>query len=199
MAEKVKDDFRKIIDGCILLNQSSWREFIHRYDRVLTGTIVNFQGKDEADDVFQKVLLKLVEKDFFLLRNFRGSTEAEFRSYIIQITKNLLRNENRSFFRRRESFLLENEELDLALIKKSEEAWKKAEENLIYREMFEKFEGLLQNLDLKSREIIYFRLRGLKFREISKILGIKINTVLSLNKRALEKIKASREFPNFLQ
>lgn len=192
MTDRSDNDFRRILDGCILSNESSWREFIHRYDRILTGTILNFQIKREADDILQKVLLKLVEEDYRLLRTFRGNTEAEFRSYLIQITKNILRNENRSFYRKRESFFIEESELDRALIRRSEEVWKRAEEDSYLREVYEKFEHLLSNLDLKSREVVYFRLQGLKFREISEITGMKLNTVLSLNKRALEKIRALR-------
>ncbi|PJZ28306.1 RNA polymerase sigma factor [Leptospira kmetyi] len=199
MTERTNEEFRRIIDGCILSNESSWREFIQRYDRILTGTIVNLNGKNEAEDIFQKVLIKLVEDDFRLLRNFRGSTEAEFRSYIIQIAKNTFRNEYRINSRRRESSFVENEELDRALIRKSWEVWERSEANRLYHEMISNFEDLISNLDLTSREVIYFRFRGLKYREISEILGMNLNTILSIHNRAVKKIKALKEISDTLQ
>ncbi|EMM84161.1 RNA polymerase sigma factor [Leptospira interrogans] len=199
MTNRSNEEFRRIIDGCILSNESSWREFIQRYDRILTGTIVNQNGKDDAEDIFQKVLIKLVENEFRLLRNFKGTTEAEFRSYIIQIVRNTLRNEYKSHSRRRESSFIENEELDRALIRKSWEVWEITETNRLYHEMISNFEDLILNLDLKSREVIYFRFRGLKFREISEILGMNLNTIISLHNRALKKIKAFKEKSDSLQ
>ncbi|XDD52209.1 RNA polymerase sigma factor [Leptospira sp. WS92.C1] len=199
MTDRSNEEFLRIIDGCILSNESSWREFIQRYDRILTGTIVNLNGKDDAEDIFQKVLIKLVEDDFRLLRNFRGSTEAEFRSYIIQIAKNTFRNEYRINLRRRESSFVENEELDRALIRKSWEVWEKSEANRLYHEMISNFEDLISNLDLTSREVIYFRFRGLKFREISEMLGMNLNTILSIHSRAVKKIKALKETSDTLQ
>ncbi|MCG6192296.1 RNA polymerase sigma factor [Leptospira sp. FAT2] len=199
MTNRSNEEFRRIIDGCILSNESSWREFIQRYDRILTGTIVNLNGKDDSEDIFQKVLIKLVEEEYRLLRNFKGSTEAEFRSYIIQIAKNTLRNEYKSNQRRREASFIENEEMDQAMIRKSWEAWEKSEADRLYQEMFSNFEDLISNLDLTSREIIYFRFRGLKFREISEMLKINQNTVLSMHSRAVKKIKTLIENSDTLQ
>ncbi|AGS80671.1 sigma-70, region 4 [Leptospira phage vb_LkmZ_Bejolso9-LE1] len=160
---------------------------------------MNQNGKEDAEDIFQKVLIKLVENDYRLLRNFKGSTEAEFRSYIIQIARNTLRNEYKSHSRRRETPFFENEELDRALIRKSLEALEKSEANQFYHEMISNFEDLILNLDLTSREVIYFRFRGLKYREISEILGMNLNTIISLQSRALKKIKALKEKSDSLQ
>lgn len=51
--------------------------------------------------------------------------------------------------------------------------------------------SMLGSLDKLSRRIIDLRNDGLKFHEIAKMLGMNLNTVASIYRRSLQKLKQS--------
>ncbi|OPX28018.1 MAG: hypothetical protein B1H08_06695 [Candidatus Omnitrophica bacterium 4484_171] len=133
--------------------------------------IVN--NTSDAEEVTQDVFMKIYKS----LRNFRF--ESSFKTWVYRITANTAINTYKKISKESKH----RGDYDIALKThaaddKTEECFKK-EEN-------EKLLGyLLDKLSIKQRSCIVLReVEGLSYEEISKVLGININTVRSRIKRA---------------
>lgn len=78
-------------------NEEAWKEFFHRFDESIHRMVVAalrkyFQAgsENEASDLVQQVYVRLIENDYRALRNFRGTTETDFRAYLARICYNLI-------------------------------------------------------------------------------------------------------------
>ncbi len=68
------------LDGCLSGNQQAWTDFTRRYAGVVHGAVKRvIQGRmhrasnDDIQDVAQNVFVRLVKKDFHLLRRYDAS------------------------------------------------------------------------------------------------------------------------------
>jgi DNA-directed RNA polymerase specialized sigma24 family protein len=86
-------ELQEVLVGCIFGKESSWKQFIFRYNPLITGTSYRYgKGLVEADEVSQLVFETLLKNQCEKLRAFKGRTDAEFTSYLFRITRNITWN-----------------------------------------------------------------------------------------------------------
>jgi len=114
----------------------------------------------DADDVAQEALVRALKK----MRLFKGLGRLE--GWLAKIAFNLAKNHIRSVSRKRESALLDHDEL------KREE--RSPEEQLEQTARKKKLYATIAHLPPKQKDVVELRLIGhLSFAEISNVLGIK--------------------------
>lgn len=135
-------------------------------DTIYRLAMTRTKNKENSDDVFQEVFLRLSKK----IPEFE-TTEHE-KAWIIRVTINCSKNITSLF--NKQTILLETTE-------------KSVEENI---EINDDTYYLVQRLPLKYRTIIYlYYYEQYKINEISKILKMNENTVKSILARGREKLK----------
>ncbi|MCS7243487.1 MAG: sigma-70 family RNA polymerase sigma factor [Candidatus Calescibacterium sp.] len=127
--------------------------------------------KNEAEDLVQQTFLKISEN----VHNLKNIHKAP--SYIFKIAQNLvvdtLRNKNKSYLPNKDLEKTKNYEKDV--------------EQKIQDEI--EFEKLISQLNKDEKIIIRMKIvDNLTFKEISEILNININTVISKFNRAVKKL-----------
>ncbi|MCL2383578.1 MAG: RNA polymerase sigma factor [Oscillospiraceae bacterium] len=143
-------------------------------DMVYRLAMARTKEKENAEDVYQEVFLRLSKK----IPNFE-STEHE-KAWIIRVTINCSKNILSSKHLKHNVELKENIYDDNTVPDKNDEA------NDLY--------CVVLDLPLKYRTVIHlFYYEGYKIEEISKILKTKENTVKSWLSRARERIKTKME------
>jgi len=133
--------------------------------------IVN--NASDAEDITQDVFMKIYKS----LGRFRF--KSSFKTWVYRITVNTAINTYKSVSK--ESKHRGN--YDIAL--KTQPADDEAKERVERKEKEELLKSLLDKLSIKQRSCIVLReIEGLSYEEISRVLGININTVRSRLKRA---------------
>ena len=180
-SEKSTISISNLIDKCIDGDRASWELFFINFHRLVTG-VVNQRSFSSKEDTVQIIYLKLLEDDYKLLRKFHGTSYGEFLLYLKEICKNIVRDENKKY-QKKTRLLEENSFNESKLIdpKSIEPPGEEGEKELL-------FEKIMQ-LELGFREVMILKVNGYKAREISEILDIPLNTVLTRVKRSIEKIK----------
>ena len=128
------------------------------------------------------IYLRLVENDYKILRKFNGNSYGAFFLYLKEISKNVVREENKKNFQQNKITDPFNYNEDNLI----------DPQTLINNDSEEDLSLLLEKimqLDIVFREVLTLRYLGYKSREIAEILNIPLNTVLTRIKRASEKIK----------
>jgi RNA polymerase sigma factor (sigma-70 family) len=171
----------ELLQSCMQGNRKSWDLFFDKFHRLITG-VVNQKSSENIDDTIQLIYLRLVENDYKVLRKFNGNSYGAFFLYLKEISKNVVREENKKNFQQN----------------KITDPFNYNEDNLIdpqtlinndSEEDLNLLMGRIMQLDLAFREVLTLRYLGYKTREIAEILNIPLNTVLTRIKRASEKIK----------
>lgn len=130
--------------------------------------LVRTKTKENSEDVYQEVFLRLARK----LPKFES--EEHEKAWLIRVTINCSKN------------LLNSKFLKVTTELKDEIPFETKERHDIYY--------AVQELPLKYRTIIHlYYFENYKINEISKILGMKENTVKSRLKRGREKLKEQME------
>lgn len=85
---------RKLIARCLDGAEGAWEDFIDRYLALITHVVnesaeMRIQGvsQQSRDDIVAEVLLSLVDKDFAILRRFRG--QSSFGTYLVVVTRRI--------------------------------------------------------------------------------------------------------------
>ncbi|EMM98553.1 RNA polymerase sigma factor [Leptospira noguchii] len=185
-------DFRTIINGCLMGNSKGWKEFLLAYDRLLNGIVIQTFGRRDSEDIVQRIIEELIKDDFRLLRQFTGESEIAFKVYLKNIGRNVARNEFRKLLKRREATDWQDNEVEIVMGKQAEEAWQKGESEAHYRELSNEFESLIEKLDFTSRQVILYRRKGYKHREIAVMMAMPLGTITSLCNRAIVELKKFR-------
>lgn len=180
-------ELRKMLDGCIFGKESAWLLFFERYHSLLTGSIYMFgRGKLEVDEVSQNVYESLLKNHCEKLRTFRGKTDAEFTSYLYQITKHITWNRLKAKLKYDAKFTL-FPDLDALFSAKQEDLLAISESN--YKDQIL---HAIDQLAEDQRAILTLRLEGFKFREIAKSLDLPLGTVLARVKKSRKNLKNFR-------
>ena len=169
----------ELLQGCMEGNRKSWDLFFDKFHRLITG-VVNQKSSENIDDTVQLIYLRLVENDYKILRKFNGNSYGAFFLYLKEISKNVVREENKKNFQQNKitDNYVEDNLIDPQTLINND-----SEEDLNH------LMDRIMQLDLAFREVLTLRYLGYKTREIAEILNIPLNTVLTRIKRASEKIK----------
>jgi|GEM_PF-449476 len=175
----------------IARDESAWREFLSRYRAIIYGSILKTLDlrrapEEQAEDIFQEVLLKLLADDCRALRRFQG--RAQITTWLARIAINATIDAIRQRRARRELSPPGDDEANSA-----EEVLKRipVEPRILEQAVSRNLAGrLLEVLGEEDRLILkmYF-FAGLKEREIADLLDVPLNTLSSRKARALEKLR----------
>ena len=188
---------RKLLKGCLNRAPGSWNDFVDRYLSLIYH-VIGYSAHvrsvrlrpEETEDVAAEVLLKIVSKDFKVLREFRGT--ASLATYLTVIARRICvaelarRAKARKTGSGGEIRLPEPESDDPAA-----HQWLESQEEV---------EKLLRRLSGKDREIVrLYWLEGRTYEEISAEVDMPVNSIGSILSRARAKlraaVKASGEVP----
>jgi RNA polymerase sigma-70 factor (ECF subfamily) len=171
----------ELLQGCIEGKRKSWDFFFEKFHRIITGVIFQ-KSFDNSEDTIQLVYLRLVENDYNLLRKFNGNTYGALLLYLKEVAKNVVREEYKKNFNKNKITDtlngIEHNIVDPQTLNDND-----SEEDINF--LFEK----IMELDFDFRIVLTLRYLGYKTKEISEILDIPLNTVLTRIKRGIEKLK----------
>ena len=155
---------------------------IGKYRQPLFGFIVNMtQGRDEADDVFQEVWLRVIRKHAkYKHGNFCG--------WLVRIAHNVIIDRSR---RRKPDVSLDEEKdggFSLGQVIPGNEP--EPATKLMSRDLGAKMTEAVNALPSEQKEVFLMRAQaGLSFKEIAKTQKVSINTALARMQYALGKLR----------
>ncbi len=163
--------------------------FVKRYGPLISGILLKFHDLEpaEREDLQQEVLLTLFDHG---LREFRGSTDHEFRYYLKTIVENkaksLLRLHSRRF--EKSGVFASTEEEGTEAFDPPDQSYG-PEETAIARDVLKKIRGCMSDIPLIDQEIFWMRQRDISYADIRKPLGLPMGTVATKFRRAMAKIE----------
>lgn len=165
-------DEREMIIKCISGDEEAWEEFLRKYKKLMEKivyTTLDRKGykftKQDIEDIIQNVILALINKNYYYLRRF--NFKCKFKNYLAKV----IISKCSDFIRKGKKFKIEKET----------EVIINSEEKIYQEQMFKKFSDIHPQAALLLK---LFYKEEMKYREISEILKIPINTVSSRLNRA---------------
>jgi len=132
--------------------------------------------KDVAEDVVQDVFLSFAQS----ARRLR--VDGNLRAYLATSVANRVRNRLRDD-RRRQHVSLDSPEA-IASVEKNPQQW------VTYSEDMQRVNDALEQIPYEQREVVLLRVHGrMRFKAISKLQNVSINTVQSRYRYAMEKLR----------
>lgn len=176
---------QSLVEKCQKKDSKAWHKFINLYASLIYKkihkTLITYNLhnslKQEIDDIFQEVFIKI----FHSLENLKNPESLE--KWIIQVSFSVTIDYIRTFLRHTKEIPLEP---DQEFVDEKTKIVQEIEKH----EILEKIERCVQKLPPKEQLVIrLFYEQGLKYREISNLLGLTIGGVGSLKTHAEKKIK----------
>ncbi|NOY80971.1 MAG: sigma-70 family RNA polymerase sigma factor [Kiritimatiellaeota bacterium] len=173
-------DLNEASDGCLIEayrsgNEKAFEALYNRYRRQLFSYLNRvLPGRGAlVDDLYQQTWLRIIES----LPAYRE--EQKFLSWAFRIAHNLAVDNFRREARREEV------EIDERIADETDPPWSRMDR--------EALKGLLaeaiQDLPEDQREVLLLRQQGIAFKEIARIQGVSINTVLGRMHYAVRKLR----------
>ena len=159
---------------------------IRHKDKVFRFIMSKVKDVDLANDIFQEVFIKVINK----LREGRYNEEGKFISWVMRISHNMVIDH----FRReaRVKMIRPNDEYDI--FNTIGEEVECAESDVIKMQVFNEVKDLITYLSDEQREVVQMRYySGMTFKEISEECGISINTALGRMRYALINLRKLKE------
>lgn len=160
-------------------------EILLRYKNDLFAYFLYIIGnEEEANELFQETFIKAIVN----IQKGLYKPQGVFRYWILRIAHNTVSDKMRKLDTR----LLKdaNRDNDLTLLNCDEMTVDSYEGEMIRNQTFKELHELVDSLPAKQRELIYLHyFEGLKFREISDITGISINTALGRMRYAIQNLR----------
>jgi RNA polymerase sigma-70 factor (ECF subfamily) len=162
------------------------RLIIRHKDKVFGFIMSKVKDVDLANDIFQEVFIKVINK----LREGRYNEEGKFISWVMRISHNMVIDH----FRReaRVKMIRPNDEYDI-FNTLGEEA-ECTEDDMVRSQVFNDLKMLIRYLSDEQREVLEMRYyAGMTFKEISEECDISINTALGRMRYALMNLRKLQE------
>jgi len=162
------------------------RLIIRHKDKVFGFIMSKVKDVDLANDIFQEVFIKVINK----LREGRYNEEGKFISWVMRISHNMVIDH----FRResRVKMIRPNDEYDI-FNTLGEEA-ECTEDDMVRSQVFNDLKQLIRYLSDEQREVLEMRYyAGMTFKEISEECDISINTALGRMRYALMNLRRLQE------
>jgi RNA polymerase sigma-70 factor, ECF subfamily len=167
---------RELLKRCLTGDSTSWKDFVDRFLGLFIHVVNHTAharsvriGPDDIDDLCSEIFVELVDKDFLILRQFRGNSSLA--TYLAVIARRIV---VREMSRRRMAEALghvpaHQSALDLAGAVSPE---------LPRIDDREEVQRMLDGLpELEAMVVQQFHLEGRNYREISTGLGIPENSI----------------------
>ena len=162
------------------------RLIIRHKDKVFGFIMSKVKDVDLANDIFQEVFIKVINK----LREGCYNEEGKFISWVMRISHNMVIDH----FRResRVKMIRPNDEYDI-FNTLGEEA-ECTEDDMVRSQVFNDLKQLIKYLSDEQREVLEMRYyAGMTFKEISEECDISINTALGRMRYALMNLRRLQE------
>ncbi len=180
----LSDIDRKLIARCLAREPESWEDFVDRFMGLVIH-VINHSAQarsmrlanDDREDLAGEVFFTIVDKDFALLRNFRG--ESSLATYLTVVTRRIVVHEllkNKSAAR-----LAEGAEA------KAASNGTEAVQRISNRDEVERLLGELEGTE--AQVVRMFHLEGKSYQEISHSVGMPENSVGPTLSRARQKMR----------
>jgi RNA polymerase sigma-70 factor (ECF subfamily) len=181
---------RDLLRRCLNKEAGSWNDFVDRFLSLVYHVIgytahlrsVRVSPEDK-EDIAAEVLLKIVEKDFLVLREFRG--HASLATYLTVIARRIAIRE----LARRQKV---KESIARGDVRLTESVYEDDPATAKSMERLEEVEKLLRRLKGREREIVrLYYMEGRTYEEISIATDVPVNTIGAVLSRARKKLRPS--------
>ena len=155
-------------------------------DKVFRFIISKVKNVDLANDIFQEVFIKVINK----LREGRYNEEGKFISWVMRISHNMVIDH----FRKESKVKMIRPNDDYNIFNAISEESDSVESDVINKQVFNEVKDLVNYLSYEQREVVKMRyFSGMTFKEISEESGISINTALGRMRYALINLRKLKE------
>jgi RNA polymerase sigma-70 factor, ECF subfamily len=178
----LSDIDRNLLTRCLANKPNAWRDFVDRYMGLVVHVVNHTAGVrsirlSEADreDLVAEVLLALIDRDYAVLRQFRG--KSSLATYLTVVSRRVV---VRSLLAGRSAQPLAEMARDAAVDGSHESRISNREE----------VERLLEGLDAPEANVVrLYHLEGKSYEEISRTTGVPANSVGPILSRARAKMR----------
>ena len=155
-------------------------------DKVFRFILSKVKNVDLANDIFQEVFIKVINK----LREGRYNEEGKFISWVMRISHNMVIDH----FRKESKVKMIRPNDDYNIFNAISEESDSLESDVINKQVFNEVKDLVNYLSYEQREVVKMRyFSGMTFKEISEESGISINTALGRMRYALINLRKLKE------
>tara|TARA_B100000242_G_scaffold213685_1_gene155678 strand:- start:854 stop:1441 length:588 start_codon:yes stop_codon:yes gene_type:complete len=155
-------------------------------DKVFRFILSKVKNVDLANDIFQEVFIKVINK----LREGRYNEEGKFISWVMRISHNMVIDH----FRKESKVKMIRPNDDYNIFNAISEESDSVESDVINKQVFNEVKDLVNYLSYEQREVVKMRyFSGMTFKEISEESGISINTALGRMRYALINLRKLKE------
>jgi RNA polymerase sigma-70 factor (ECF subfamily) len=187
---------RSLLQRCLNHEPGAWNDFVDRFLGLIyhvihhTGHLRSAPLRPEdTEDLAAEVLLQIVEKDYHVLRQFRG--QSSLATYLTVISRRICVHELARRMAARE--VQPRADGQETVPPEEPEEPPKAELGL---ESLEEVQKLLSKLPSKDREIVrLYYLEGRTYEEISTELNVAVNSIGPILSRARKRLRKDVKSP----
>ncbi|MBN2373427.1 sigma-70 family RNA polymerase sigma factor [bacterium] len=182
---ETSNNFLDFLRRCSLREKDAWDLFVERYSNLIYNYIIRtlkkyyyFFQNDEVDDIFNRIIVALLDRNCRRLKNFRGENERSFGAYLREICFHITVD----FLREQKDFVeLEQIQYRICDDDKSERFDDKELKDIIeiLRDKLPERHKLLFTLIYKE---------GLDLDEIADMMDLKLNALHQLKFRMLSNL-----------
>jgi RNA polymerase sigma factor (sigma-70 family) len=162
------------------------RLILRHKDKVFGYIMSKVKDVDLANDIFQDVFIKVINK----LQEGRYNEEGKFISWVMRISHNRIIDHFRKESRVR--MVRPNDGFDIFDVLGEE--FQSVESDMVHRQVYSDVKKLVSFLSKEQKEVLEMRYySGMTFKEISEECGISINTALGRMRYALMNLRRLKE------
>lgn len=179
---------RTLLKRCLNREPGAWKDFVDRFMGLFVH-VINHSAHarsvqlttEDIDDLCAEVFVRILNKDFAILRNFRG--KSSLATYLTVVSRRIV---VREIAQRRQAEALGHVSLHQASLGKANSHAPEID-RIENREVVNQ---MLENLSEKERMVVKrYHLDGKSYQEISADLGVPENTIGPTLSRARAKIR----------
>lgn len=183
-----KELIQNYLDG----NEKSFEILLTRHkEKIYTSIYLFVKDRDQADDIFQEVFIKIIKT----LRKGKYNHEGKFLQWAMRISYNLCVDHFRRSKRRTKVSPTETFDIFDVLEHKDDNM----EQKIIKSQTHDKVRHLVDMLPDEQREVVILRhYADMSFKEIAALTNVSINTALGRMRYALINIRKLMEEKNIV-
>ncbi|GAB5401959.1 MAG: sigma-70 family RNA polymerase sigma factor [Aureliella sp.] len=182
----LSDNDQKLIERCLAGDAGSWEEFVHRFLPLITHVVnsciairTSQPQQQLRDDIVAEVMLAIVDKDYRVLRRFRG--QSTLTTYLVVVARRIA-------IRALAKQVISAQPVSTAAVDSVD-----AREDALQIENDEEVHAMLDKLPGQQATVIrMYHLEHRNYGEIGESLGIPENSVGPLLSKARARMKEMR-------